>query len=69
MLVFFSQNPDVGKKAVWYGPHVLIEREDAETFVVGTDVTFINWGNLHITGINKDEAGKVCNKNLHDINI
>nr|CAB3243111.1 bifunctional glutamate/proline--tRNA ligase [Phallusia mammillata] len=53
------KNPDVGKKAVWYGPNVLIEREDAESFVVGTDVTFINWGNLNITAVNKDETGKV----------
>ena len=53
------QNPDVGKKVVWYGPHVLIEREDAESFVVGTDVTFINWGNLTITDVGKNDQGKV----------
>uniref|UniRef100_H2Z6K5 Bifunctional glutamate/proline--tRNA ligase n=1 Tax=Ciona savignyi TaxID=51511 RepID=H2Z6K5_CIOSA len=53
------KNPDVGKKPVWYGPRVLIEREDAESFVVGTDVTFINWGNLTITKVSKDESGKV----------
>uniref|UniRef100_H2Z6K1 Uncharacterized protein n=1 Tax=Ciona savignyi TaxID=51511 RepID=H2Z6K1_CIOSA len=58
------KNPDVGKKPVWYGPRVLIEREDAESFVVGTDVTFINWGNLTITKVSKDESGKV-NWSLH----
>nr|XP_002126649.2 LOW QUALITY PROTEIN: bifunctional glutamate/proline--tRNA ligase [Ciona intestinalis] len=53
------KNPDIGKKPVWYGPRVLIEREDAESFVVGNDVTFINWGNLTITNILKDENGKI----------
>lgn len=38
---------------------MLVEREDVESFVVGTDVTFINWGNLTITKIEKDENGKV----------
>jgi len=37
-----------------------VEREDAESFVVGTDVTFINWGNLTITTVHKSEDGKVC---------
>jgi len=45
---------------VWYSSHVLVEREDAESFVVGTDVTFINWGNLTITTVHKSEDGKVC---------
>ncbi|XP_076817359.1 bifunctional glutamate/proline--tRNA ligase-like [Clavelina lepadiformis] len=53
------KNPDIGKKPVWYGPNVLVEREDVESFVVGTDVTFINWGNLTITKIEKDENGKI----------
>ena len=38
---------------------MLIEREDAESFAVGTDVTFVNWGNLTITDIEKDTEGKV----------
>lgn len=40
-------------KEVWYGPRVLIEGADAETFTEGEMVTFINWGNLIITKINK----------------
>lgn len=40
-------------KEVWYGPKVLIEGADAETFSEGEMVTFINWGNLIITKINK----------------
>lgn len=40
-------------KSVWYGPRVLVEGADAETFSEGEMVTFINWGNLIITKINK----------------
>lgn len=47
------QNAEVGMKEVWYGPKVLIEGADAETFSEGEMVTFINWGNLVITKIHK----------------
>ncbi|KAA8595987.1 hypothetical protein FQN60_011278 [Etheostoma spectabile] len=53
------KNTDVGMKKVWYGPRVLIEGADAETFSEGEMVTFINWGNLIITKINKGADGKV----------
>ncbi len=44
-----TQNAEVGMKKVWYGPRVLVEGADAETFSEGETVTFINWGNLIIT--------------------
>ncbi|KAA0711364.1 Bifunctional glutamate/proline--tRNA ligase [Triplophysa tibetana] len=53
------KNPDVGMKQVWYGPKVLIEGADAETFTEGEMVTFINWGNLIITKINRDSSGVI----------
>ncbi|XP_039982900.1 bifunctional glutamate/proline--tRNA ligase [Xiphias gladius] len=53
------KNAEVGMKEVWYGPRVLIEGADAETFSEGEVVTFINWGNLIITKINKGADGKV----------
>uniref|UniRef100_A0A8D3AHL6 Bifunctional glutamate/proline--tRNA ligase n=1 Tax=Scophthalmus maximus TaxID=52904 RepID=A0A8D3AHL6_SCOMX len=53
------KNTEVGMKDVWYGPRVLIEGADAETFSEGEVVTFINWGNLIITKINKYADGKV----------
>uniref|UniRef100_A0AAX7SDL2 Glutamyl-tRNA synthetase n=1 Tax=Astatotilapia calliptera TaxID=8154 RepID=A0AAX7SDL2_ASTCA len=53
------KNAEVGMKEVWYGPRVLIEGADAETFTEGETVTFINWGNLIITKINKGADGKV----------
>uniref|UniRef100_H2MIU4 Glutamyl-prolyl-tRNA synthetase 1 n=1 Tax=Oryzias latipes TaxID=8090 RepID=H2MIU4_ORYLA len=54
------KNPEVGVKEVWYGPKVLVEGADAETFKEGEVVTFINWGNLIITKINKGADGKVA---------
>ncbi|XP_069029580.1 bifunctional glutamate/proline--tRNA ligase isoform X1 [Embiotoca jacksoni] len=53
------KNAEVGMKDVWYGPKVLVEGADAETFTEGEIVTFINWGNLIITKINKGADGKV----------
>lgn len=53
------KNAEVGMKEVWYGPRVLVEGADAETFTEGEMVTFINWGNLIITKINKGANGKV----------
>ncbi|XP_073320105.1 bifunctional glutamate/proline--tRNA ligase isoform X2 [Pagrus major] len=53
------KNAEVGMKQVWYGPRVLVEGADAETFSEGEMVTFINWGNLIITKINKGADGKV----------
>ncbi|XP_016119304.1 bifunctional glutamate/proline--tRNA ligase-like, partial [Sinocyclocheilus grahami] len=47
------KNADVGMKQVWYGPKVLIEGADAETFTEGETVTFINWGNIIITKIHR----------------
>ncbi|XP_054468502.1 bifunctional glutamate/proline--tRNA ligase isoform X1 [Anoplopoma fimbria] len=53
------KNAEVGMKKVWYGPRVLVEGADAETFSEGEMVTFINWGNLIITKINKGADAKV----------
>uniref|UniRef100_A0A8C7K7Q1 Glutamyl-prolyl-tRNA synthetase 1 n=1 Tax=Oncorhynchus kisutch TaxID=8019 RepID=A0A8C7K7Q1_ONCKI len=53
------KNTEVGMKEVWYGPRVLVEGADAETFTKGDMVTFINWGNIIITQIHKDASGKV----------
>ncbi|XP_077376307.1 bifunctional glutamate/proline--tRNA ligase isoform X2 [Festucalex cinctus] len=54
------KHAEVGMKQVWYGPRVLVEGADAETFTEGEVVTFINWGNLIITKINKGADGKIA---------
>ena len=40
-------------KPVWYGSKVWIEKDDADHFSVGENVTFINWGNLVIKSIDR----------------
>nr|XP_022332735.1 bifunctional glutamate/proline--tRNA ligase-like [Crassostrea virginica] len=52
------KNEDVGMKDVWYSSLVYIEGADAELLKEGELTTFINWGNLEITKINK-KAGKI----------
>uniref|UniRef100_A0A671QTA4 Bifunctional glutamate/proline--tRNA ligase n=1 Tax=Sinocyclocheilus anshuiensis TaxID=1608454 RepID=A0A671QTA4_9TELE len=59
------KNADVGMKQVWYGPKVLIEGADAETFTEGETVTFINWGNIIITKIHRDASGAITSLDGH----
>ena len=47
------KNSDVGTKTVWYGPRILIDLADAETIKEGEMVTFMDWGNLEITKVNR----------------
>ncbi|XP_071595791.1 bifunctional glutamate/proline--tRNA ligase isoform X5 [Heliangelus exortis] len=53
------KNADVGLKPVWYSSRVLIEGADAETLTEGEVVTFINWGNIIITKLNRNSSGKI----------
>ncbi|XP_054674873.1 bifunctional glutamate/proline--tRNA ligase isoform X3 [Grus americana] len=53
------KNAEVGLKPVWYGSRVLIEGADAETLSEGEVVTFINWGNVIITKLNRNSSGKI----------
>ncbi|XP_041332731.1 bifunctional glutamate/proline--tRNA ligase isoform X1 [Pyrgilauda ruficollis] len=57
------KNADVGLKPVWYSSRVLIEGADAETLVEGEVVTFINWGNVIITKLNRNSSGKIVSIN------
>lgn len=49
---------EIGQKTVWYSPNIVIEKEDAELLKENEVVTFINWGNLIITKINRSPDGK-----------
>jgi len=53
MEMCFWQNAEIGMKPVWYGSKVLIEKDDADHFTIGENVTFINWGNLIVRSIDK----------------
>lgn len=52
------KNSEIGNKDVWVGPKVLIDREDGESLKEGENTTFINWGNLLIKKINR-QNGKI----------
>uniref|UniRef100_A0A8C7UH45 Bifunctional glutamate/proline--tRNA ligase n=1 Tax=Oncorhynchus mykiss TaxID=8022 RepID=A0A8C7UH45_ONCMY len=56
------KNTEVGMKEVWYGPRVLVEGADAETFTKGEIVTFINWGNIIITQIHNGKVTSLDGK-------
>jgi bifunctional glutamyl/prolyl-tRNA synthetase len=56
------KDPTIGTKKVRIGPTVLIEAEDAEALQEGQNATFINWGNLLIEKLIK-ENGKVVEVN------
>ncbi|XP_076330314.1 LOW QUALITY PROTEIN: bifunctional glutamate/proline--tRNA ligase-like [Tachypleus tridentatus] len=53
------KNPNIGMKTIWTGPRILVDRFDAETMKEGDNVTFINWGNMIIKSIIKDNEGQV----------
>ncbi|GFR95325.1 bifunctional glutamate/proline--tRNA ligase [Elysia marginata] len=53
------KNAEAGNKIVWYSPKICIDGADAEVVTEGEIVTFINWGNLKIKKINKDQTGKI----------
>ena len=46
-------------KTVYYSQKVFIEGADADTLKEGDTVTFINWGNLVITGVQRGSSGSV----------
>ncbi|XP_063220918.1 bifunctional glutamate/proline--tRNA ligase isoform X1 [Bacillus rossius redtenbacheri] len=52
------KSQEAGTKTVWVGPRVLIDYADAEVLVEGENTTFINWGNLLVKKINR-ENGKI----------
>ncbi|XP_047138951.1 bifunctional glutamate/proline--tRNA ligase isoform X1 [Hydra vulgaris] len=59
------KNDEVGKKQVYYSSKVYIEGEDANLMKENELVTFINWGNLRITKVNKEgEKVKSIEANL-----
>ncbi|XP_074027414.1 glutamyl-prolyl-tRNA synthetase isoform X2 [Leptinotarsa decemlineata] len=52
------KNPEVGEKNVWLAPKILIDGVDAECLKEGENTTFVNWGNILIKKINR-QNGKV----------
>ena len=52
---FHPKNEECGQKDIFYSKKIWVETADAESFVAGENVTFINWGNLTIQKVNKKD--------------
>jgi len=57
------KNGDLGSRQVWRSPKVWVEKSDAALFKEGENVTFINWGNIKIVKISRDNNGVVTSVN------
>lgn len=54
------QKPDGESKDVWFCGEMLVEQADALCFKPGDTVTFVNWGNMKVAEVRKDEqSGEV----------
>lgn len=53
------QDSNIGSKKVWFSNNLLVEKQDATLFKEGDTVTFINWGNMKVANIRKDDAGDI----------
>ncbi|XP_018784652.1 PREDICTED: bifunctional glutamate/proline--tRNA ligase [Bactrocera latifrons] len=53
------KNESLGMKEIKIGPRVYIDYDDAIALKEGENATFINWGNLLIKKIHKDNSGKI----------
>lgn len=64
------KNPELGTKDLFVGPNLLVDKMDADLMNVGENVTFINWGNLRVTDVQRNEVGEVkhvfAKQNLED---
>ncbi|TNN13215.1 Bifunctional glutamate/proline--tRNA ligase [Schistosoma japonicum] len=63
------KNESLGYRTVLLGPEVFVEHADALCFKEDENVTFINWGNLRIMGIHKQDqqiVGIDASLNLED---
>lgn len=50
------KNPDIGNKKVRTARSVIIDREDANNLIEGQNATFINWGNILIEKIIRENG-------------
>uniref|UniRef100_A0A914LCB3 glutamate--tRNA ligase n=1 Tax=Meloidogyne incognita TaxID=6306 RepID=A0A914LCB3_MELIC len=56
------KEPEGSKKDVWFGKELFIEQIDANSMKPGDSVTFVNWGNMRIVNVIRDDkTGKVIN--------
>ena len=61
------QKPEMGNRVMRRSGRLLIDQEDAQTYRVGEEVTFLRWGNFNIDEIARDASGlKVLGMKVSD---
>ncbi|OQS07909.1 glutamyl-tRNA synthetase [Thraustotheca clavata] len=60
------KNAELGNTVKRLSANMLIERDDAELFTVGEDVTLMRYGNVTITAINKNSDGEIISVDCKD---
>ncbi|KAI7863062.1 tRNA synthetases class I, catalytic domain-containing protein [Spinellus fusiger] len=54
-----KKNPAIGMKTTTYSNKIILEQEDAKTLEIGEELTLMDWGNVFVRKIEKDESGHV----------
>ncbi|XP_064460810.1 bifunctional glutamate/proline--tRNA ligase-like [Ornithodoros turicata] len=71
-VAWHPKNAELGDHEVDVGPELLVDRVDADSMAVGSNVTFIGLGNLRITDVRRDAQGApvavLAETNLEDRN-
>ncbi|KDO30413.1 hypothetical protein SPRG_19636 [Saprolegnia parasitica CBS 223.65] len=60
------KNPELGHTVKRLSSSLLIERDDANHFTIGEDVTLMRYGNVTITAINKNSDGEIVSVDAKD---
>ncbi|KAI8909591.1 tRNA synthetases class I, catalytic domain-containing protein [Gorgonomyces haynaldii] len=50
-----KKNPELGDKSTLYGQQLYLEQEDAKTLEIGEEVTMMDWGNVIIKDIKRED--------------
>eukprot|EP00002_Diphylleia_rotans_P019422 TRINITY_DN3759_c0_g1_i1.p1 TRINITY_DN3759_c0_g1~~TRINITY_DN3759_c0_g1_i1.p1 ORF type:complete len:752 (-),score=162.80 TRINITY_DN3759_c0_g1_i1:233-2488(-) len=58
-LLKHKKNPEVGNKVTIFYKTILLDQEDAREIAQDEEITLMDWGNAFVTGITRDETGKV----------
>ncbi|KAI9269578.1 tRNA synthetases class I, catalytic domain-containing protein [Helicostylum pulchrum] len=59
-----KKNLELGNKKTHYGPKVYLDQEDAKSLEDGEEVTLMDWGNVFVRKIVKDDKGEVTSIDL-----
>ncbi|KAL7070834.1 hypothetical protein ACQ4LE_010005 [Meloidogyne hapla] len=61
-IALLPKEPEGSKKDVWFGKELFVEQIDANCMKPGDSVTFVNWGNMRVVNLFRDDkTGKVIN--------